>query len=131
WGVSFGLWRGATFLGSFLLMPELNIRLVSGDKLDKLQSRITGISSSISREVVDVMNEPGEYRILGCAVYNLYNVIKGSFHRFVNPKGAYVWDLIPGIMLALEHGLTVFIDGERYEGEFLDPTKKYKIDVRA
>ena len=31
-----------------------------------------------------------EYRVTGCAVYNLINVIRGSFCRFVNPKGAYV-----------------------------------------
>lgn len=131
WGVSFGLWKGTEHLGSFLLMPELNIRLVSGDELEKLQSRITGISSSMSQEVIEVMNEPGEYRIMGCAVYNLFNVIRGSFSRFVNPKGAYVWDLMPGIMLALEHGRTVFVNSERYTGQFLDPTVKYKIDVRS
>jgi len=129
WGVSFGLWKGTSFLGSFLLMPELGIRLVSGDQIELVKSRITGMSSSISKGIIDIMNQPGEYRMMGCAVYNLYNVIRGSFSRFVNPRGAYVWDLMPGMMLALEHGCKVWVEGELFESQFLDPTRKYRIDI--
>lgn len=129
WGVSFGLWKGNTFLGSFLLMPELNLKLITGDKVEPIQSRITGLSSSITDAVRHSMREPGEYRIMGCAVYNLYNVIRGSYCRFINPEGAYSWDLLPGIMLALEHGCRVNLDGEVYTGGFLNPNNRYKIDI--
>ncbi|MGN7385512.1 inositol monophosphatase family protein [Sporosarcina sp. SAFN-015] len=130
WGVSFGLWKGDSFLGSFLLLPELGVKLLSGDKVEPIQSRITGLSSSISDSVRNIMNEPGEYRIMGCAVYNLYNVIRGSYCRFINPEGAYAWDLLPGIMLALEQGCRVILDGEAYNGEFLDPKNKYIVDIQ-
>lgn len=131
WGVSFGLWKGNNFLGAFLLLPELDIRLVSGDDLTPINSRITGLSSSITQPVINTMNNPGQYRIIGCAVYNLYNVIRGSFNQFINPEGAYVWDLLPGIMLALEHGCKVIIDGEQYFGEkFLNPRVKYRVNIQ-
>ncbi len=129
WGVSFGIWKGKSFLGSFLLLPELGIRLISGDKVVPIKSRITGLSSSISKAVINFMNEPGEYRIIGCAAYNLYNVIHGNFSRFINPEGAYVWDILPGIMIALEQGCNVNIDGEPFYGEFLNPNLKYRVDI--
>jgi myo-inositol-1(or 4)-monophosphatase len=129
WGISFGIWMGNSFQGAFLLMPELGLKLMTGDKLEKISSRLTGVSSSISQSILDLIGEPGEYRITGCAVYNLYNVIRGSFQKFVNPKGAHVWDLLPGMMLALEHGCTVYVEGEPYSGQFLNPTKKYRIEV--
>lgn len=75
------------------------------------------------------MNKPGEYRIVGCAVYNLYNVIRGTYRRFVNPDGAYVWDILPGVMLALEHGCKVTINGRIYDEKFLDPRNKYCVDI--
>jgi len=131
WGVSFGIWHKESFLGSFILLPELDIRLVSGDKVQYIKnSRLTGISSSMAESLINVMREPGEYRIMGCAVFNLYNVITGVFKRFVNPKGAYVWDILPGLMLALEHGCSIYVDDQPYHGEMLDPTQKHRIDVR-
>ncbi|WFA07911.1 inositol monophosphatase family protein [Tissierella sp. Yu-01] len=129
WGVSFGLWRSDRYLGSFILLPELELKLISGDFVKPYQSRIIGLSSSVTKPVISKLNEPGEYRIMGCAVYNIYNVIHGSFYRFVNPEGAYVWDFLPGIMLALQNGCQVKVNGEIYNGEFLDPRRKYCIDI--
>lgn len=75
------------------------------------------------------MSNPGEYRIFGCAVYNIYNVIRGSFKRFINPKGAYVWDILPGTMLAFEQGCRVLVDDAPYNGTYLDPSRKYRITI--
>lgn len=131
WGVSFGIWHEGEHLGSFLLMPELGIRLMTGDLVNRVpRSRITGLSSSMSDAVLNQLSNPGEFRIMGCAVYNIYNVIRGAYKRFVNPKGAYVWDLLPGIMLALEHGCRVVVEGDEYRGKNLDPNKKYRIDIQ-
>lgn len=131
WGISFSLWKDNKHLGSFLLMPELNIRLLSGDELQYIEtSRITGVSSSMSDSILNHMKEPGQYRMIGCAVYNLYLVITGSFKQFVNPKGAYVWDILPGMMLALEHGCQVNVDGKEFRGEFLAPNQTYCIEVK-
>lgn len=130
WGVSFGIWKDAAHLGSLLLLPEMGLRLMTGDCVVPVKSRLTGLSSSMSAEVLAILQKPGEYRVFGCAVYNIYNVIHGYYRRFVNPKGAYVWDLLPGIMLALEQGCSVLIEGKPYRGEWLDPTRKYRIDIR-
>lgn len=130
WGVSLSLWRGQKHLGSMLMMPELGESLKTGDSLVKLHSRITGFSSSYNEKIAQGISESIEYRVTGCAVYNLYNVIRGSFARFVNPKGAYVWDLLPGLMLALEHNCEVLLNDEPYDGRLLDPTQKYRVDIQ-
>lgn len=110
-------------------MPELGLRLLTGDQVKPIRSRITGFSSSISDEILSRMSEPGEYRVTGCAVYNMYNVIHGSFTKFINPKGAYVWDILPGLMLALENGCSIIVEGEKFVGQFLDPRKRYRFEV--
>lgn len=130
WGVSLSLWQGPTHLGSMLLMPELGESLKTGDSLLKLRSRITGFSSSYNEKISQGLAQAIEYRVTGCAVYNLYNVIRGAFARFVNPKGAYVWDLLPGLMLALEHNCEVLLNDQPYDGRLLDPTQKYRVDIQ-
>lgn len=130
WGVSFSLWYGNKHLGSFIFLPEMNIKLMTGDSIETFRSRLTGISSSISEKVIDFLKVKGEYRITGCAVYNIYNVIKGSFARFINPKGAYVWDLLPGLMLALEQGCYIEVNDEVFNGELLNPSYTYRILIK-
>ena len=113
-----------------LLLPELDCVLKTGDKVEKFESRIAGISSSLTK--MEILNlEPGfEYRIIGCCVYNMYNVIIGAYNTFENPKGAKVWDIIPGLNLALENGLTVTVNNKKYNGELLEPTKKYCFTIK-
>jgi myo-inositol-1(or 4)-monophosphatase len=130
WGVSFGFWRDRAHLGSMLLLPELGERLMTGDRPPRRQSRIVGFSSSFHEAIVDTMREVRESRITGCAVYNLYNVACGVFARFINPKGAYAWDLLPGLMLALEQGCNVLVDGSPFDGKLLDPDRRYRVDIR-
>lgn len=130
WGVSFGLWSGGVHAGSLLLFPELGDRLMTGDRPPRLRSRITGFSSSFSEDIAAGMRMVPEARIIGCAAYNLYNVSRGAFARFSNPKGAYAWDLLPGLMLALEQGCDVRVDGEPFDGRFLDPSRRYRVDIQ-
>jgi len=130
WGVSASLWNGSTHAGSLLYAPELHERLANGDVVGTIPSRITGLSSSISTALVGELREGEEARILGCAVYNLMCVIKGSFRRFVNPVGAYSWDLLAGVQLAREHGLKVEVDQAPYGGEYLEPGRRYRLDIR-
>lgn len=129
WGVSFGLWRAGQHLGSMLLLPELGERMITGEPIQKVRSRITGFSSSFSEQILEQMRDEVESRIMGCAVYNLYNVVRGAYRRFSNPKGAYAWDLLPGLMLALEHGCDVKVDGEIFDGSLLEPGRKYRVDI--
>lgn len=130
WGVSFTLWHNSHHLGSLLFMPELNEHLMTGDSINPIPSRIHGFSSSMCQEILDGMSTSTESRLMGCAVYNLYNVIRGAFSRFTNPRGAYAWDLLPGLMLAREHNCLISVEGQRYEGEFLRPGKKYRVDIQ-
>jgi myo-inositol-1(or 4)-monophosphatase len=130
WGVSLSLWEGRTHRGSLLMLPELGDHLATGDPLVPLRSRITGFSSSFTPDIAAGLAGAGEGRITGCAVYNLYNVARGAFARFVNPKGAYAWDLTAGIMLAREHGCDILIDGDAYDGSFLEPDRRYRVDIR-
>lgn len=130
WGVSFTLWYGHDHLGSLLFLPELGEHLMTGDTLTPIHSRIRGFSSSMCDEILEGMRSTQESRLMGCAVYNLYNVIRGSFARFTNPRGAYSWDLLPGLMLAREHNCEIEVEGKPYHGEFLKPGKKYRVDIR-
>jgi len=130
WGVSFTLWHGGQHLGSMLLLPELGEHLMTGDTIKSVRSRIHGFSSSMTEEIAIGMKATQESRMMGCAVYNLFNVIRGAFSRFSNPKGAYAWDLLPGLMLAMEHNCDIQVEGTTYNGEFLEPGKKYRVDIQ-
>jgi len=130
WGVAICVYEKGVHQESMLLLPELDCVLKTGDKVEKFESRIAGISSSLTK--MEILNlEPGfEYRIIGCCVYNMYNVIIGAYNTFENPKGAKVWDIIPGLNLALENGLTVTVNNKKYNGELLEPTKKYCFTIK-
>ena len=130
WGVSFTLWHGTTHLGSLLYLPELGEHLMTGDTLRPIRSRICGFSSSMCDEILRGIAETRESRLMGCAVYNMYNVVRGAFARFTNPRGAHAWDLLPGLMLAHEHGCDIKVEGEQYHGEFLEPGRKYRVDIQ-
>ncbi|MEM8939347.1 MAG: inositol monophosphatase family protein [Bacteroidota bacterium] len=129
WGISISCFKGGVHQASMLACPELDIWLKSGDKIKKHFSRIRGLSSSMSIEEIMQATQGYEYRILGCCVYNMVNVIRGSFLSFENPKGANSWDILAGLNLALEHNLNVTVDGRSYHGEYLHPTKKYKFKM--
>lgn len=130
WGVSLTIWHDSIHLGSLLYMPELREHLMTGDKLTPIRSRIRGFSSSMCDEILEGMASTQESRLMGCAVYNLYNVVRGAYARFTNPRGAYSWDLLPGLMLAREHGCEIEVEGKSYNGELLQPGKKYRVDIR-
>lgn len=130
WGTSLSIWNGGKHAGSLLLMPELGERMTTGNIPRVPRSRIVGFSSSFNPEIGQGLAENAEGRIMGCAVYNLFNVIRGSFARFVNPKGAYSWDLLAGVALAHEAGCEVLIEGKAYAGEFLEPNRRHRVDIR-
>lgn len=130
WGVSLGLWEDGRHLGSLLMAPELGESLISGEQIEYFDSRITGFSSSFHPLIASGIEAAGEYRVTGSATCNLLNVIRGSFSAFVNPKGAYIWDLLPGASLALDHPCDVFINEERFDGRLLSNDKRYRIEIR-
>lgn len=129
WGIAICIYHQNKHHQSMLFLPELKQWLVTGDSFKSHESRISGISSSLTKEDLQKLPDGFEYRIIGCCVYNMFNVIRGSYFSFENPKGAKVWDILPGLNLALEQGLNVTVEGEKYCGEFLSPNKKYRFKV--
>lgn len=130
WGTSLSIWHRGEHAGSMLMMPELGECMTSGDIPMVPRSRIVGFSSSYNEAIGRGLAECTEGRIMGCAVYNLFNVIRGAYSRFVNPKGAYSWDLLAGVSLAREAGCDVYVNEQVYDGSFLEPDGRYRVDIR-
>lgn len=130
WGVSLSIWRAGQHTGSALIIPEMGDSLISGDPIKYQNSRIVGFSSTITDELVAGVSAAGEARIMGCAVYNLFNVVRGALARFSNPAGAKSWDILAGLMLAREHGCDIEVEGSQYDGFYLEPDRRYRFNVR-
>tara|TARA_B100001063_G_C16689368_1_gene516171 strand:+ start:287 stop:964 length:678 start_codon:yes stop_codon:yes gene_type:complete len=131
WGVAVCVYQNQKHVESMLAMPELNEFLITGDNFDSFESRIYGLSSSLLKEDLLKLTSGFEYRIIGCCVYNMLNVIKRRYNVFENPKGAWIWDIIPGLNLALENNLKVYVNKKIYNGELLDPNKKYCFKITS
>lgn len=131
WGVGVSIYKGGNHLQSMIALPELDICLCTGDKTERTQnSRICGLSSYMKAEDFAQLDSSMEYRIMGCCMYNMYNVIRGSYKQFSHLKGCYSWDILPGLNLALENGLPVIIDEDTpYKGEFLIPNIRHKFFI--
>ena len=128
WGVGISIYAGGVHSESMIMLPELGSQLHSGQQIDRFNSRVVGLSSSLVASDLHSHDFGGrEIRIIGCAMYNLLSAVTGAFYYFVNIKGVNCWDLLPGINLALEHGVPVYIDGEVYDGWLLTPDKKYTV----
>jgi myo-inositol-1(or 4)-monophosphatase len=130
WGISLSIWTDGRHLGSLLTLPELGESLISGQRVEYFDSRILGFSSSISGTMGERLSHVHEARIFGCAVFNLISVIRGRLKQFENPIGAKSWDILAGLQLALEHGCEVIVDDEQYHGQYLEPTSRYRFQIR-
>lgn len=130
WGVSLSIWREGRHEGSLLMLPELGEVMMTGSVPRVPRSRIVGFSSSYHPAIGSGLEANSEGRIMGCAVYNLFNVIRGSYARFVNPKGARSWDLLAGVALAREANCDILVNDKAYDGQFLEPDQRYRVDIR-
>lgn len=130
WGVGVCIYKGSEFEEALIALPELNHYILSSDlPTEKFDSRIYGISSSLTKEDLLAL-EPGfEYRIIGCCMYNMFNVVTGRYKMFQNPKGARCWDILPGLNIAHKLGLDVIVNNKKYNGEFLQPAEKYRFKI--
>tara|TARA_X000000950_G_C13809360_1_gene616949 strand:+ start:121 stop:819 length:699 start_codon:yes stop_codon:yes gene_type:complete len=130
WGVGISIFNKGEHYFSLIYMPEMNDFHYTGASIKKYNSRINGLSSSISlNELSRYQTNKNEIRIMGCSMYNIFNLIKGSFNSYENIKGVNCWDILPGINLALESGCRVFVDNIEYKGQLLFPLKKYKVKL--
>lgn len=130
WGVGVSIYRKGEHYQSMIALPELGVLLRSGDSIERIKgSRICGLSSYMKPQDFLQLDPKKEYRIMGCCMYNMYNVIKGSYAEFCHLKGCFSWDILPGLNLALENNLFVEVDGQEYKGQFLVPNVRYKFKV--
>ena len=131
WGIGVSIYKHMKHEFSMILLPELGECLRTGDEVDRINtSRICGLSSYMTPSDFDSLSKKFEYRIMGCCMYNMFNVIRGSYQQFQHLKGCYSWDILPGLNIALENGLNVEIEGKKYSGEFLYPNIKYRFVVK-
>ncbi|WP_394242608.1 inositol monophosphatase family protein [Vibrio astriarenae] len=131
WGVGISIYTDGVHQESCIYLPELDEVAITGQPLQRFESRIHGLSSSLTKKDLEQLPEGFEYRIIGCSMYNMLNAVKGSYARFENVKGVSCWDVLPGLNLALEHGVKAYVDGQPYQGQILFPTQKYKILLEA
>ncbi len=130
WGTGISIYKHGVHHQSMIALPELNICLCTGDNIDRVpRSRICGLSSYMTPSDFNGLGDDMEFRIMGCCMYNMFNVIHGSYKRFRHTKGCYSWDILPGLNLALEHGLTAIVENRPYHGEFLMPDIKYRFTI--
>jgi fructose-1,6-bisphosphatase/inositol monophosphatase family enzyme len=130
WGIGVCIYKGTQFHEALIALPELNQYLLSDSMIfEKFDSRIYGISSSLTKEELLNLESGFEYRIIGCCMYNMFNVITGRYKMFQNPKGARCWDILPGLNMANKLGLEVIVNNKKYNGEFLQPAEKYRFKI--
>lgn len=130
WGIGISIYKDMKHYKSMLFLPELQLCLKTGDKINKIEnSRICGLPSYMHEDNFKDLDNSYEYRITGCCMYNMYNVIYGHYKRFYHVTGCYSWDLLPGLNIALEQGLKVYINNNEYNGEYLMPNIKYKVNI--
>ena len=129
WGVGISVFKNNKHKESAILLPDMNLQIMSGDKIIKNQSRIVGMSTRHFKKGLQPCDKNFDYRALGCSMINMYYVLTGSFNHYVDPIGGFVWDILPGLNLALENKMDVYVDDKKYNGEFLSPEKRYKIKI--
>ena len=129
WGVGISIFKDKEHTESMIFLPDMNITLKSGDKVSKNKSRIIGMSSRYFKKGLKPCDNNFEYRALGCSMINMYYVITGSFKSYVDTNGGFIWDILPGLNLALENNCEVYVEGEKYNGQFLSPGKRYKLEI--
>ena len=129
WGTGISIYTNGIHMDSIMLFPELGISIDDSTQINKQRSRLVGLSSSLSADEIPAHLRSREIRILGCSMYNCYLAIKGSYNRFQNAKGVNTWDILPGLNNALKNGCNCFVDDNKYHGEFLPSSKKYKIII--
>jgi myo-inositol-1(or 4)-monophosphatase len=130
WGSGISIYTEGKHAYSEIVAPDLGLRVTSiMDFPDppQFKSRIVGYSSSSRGS--DLVNEAGEFRILGSAMVNFLFTIEGRFAGFKNSVGAECWDILPGLNIARKAGLEVEVNGEPYLGQPLFPGQKYKLSL--
>jgi len=141
WGTGLALFVNNQLSASSVIFPEIGMgyesRILNGlikEKLGKFRgplnfSRVEAYSSNSSwSEVASDFAE--EIRVFGCSLFNLILAATTSVTFKSSSKGVRLWDIAPAVLVALESGKIVKINGEDYFGEFLNPAKRFVVEIR-
>jgi hypothetical protein len=66
-------------------------------------------------------------RILGCALFNIAIASRSGWSFNSSGPGLKAWDFLPAVLPAMQSGQLVFVNNQRYEGEFLSPLELYSV----
>ena len=70
WGVGVSVYRDMKHYQSMILLPEFNVHLCTGEKVERMRnSRICGLSSYMTPSDFESLGKDFEYRIMGCCMY--------------------------------------------------------------
>lgn len=141
WAVGIAVFLNSELYAGTIYFPEIkkfdsskNVKLDSTIGYTKFSSslhttRLHGLSSNHGE--IKLQNlQTQEFRIYGSALFNLALTANGAIRYIPNPQGSWVWDIAPGLLLCMERGLEVNVNGAKYNGKFLDPTKRHFIKIR-
>lgn len=130
WGVIVSVYKRMEHFQSMIFLPEMRRCLITGDRFERpCGASLAGLSSIVPAEDYVALGKECEYRMTGSCAVNFYYMVTGSYRTLRHYRGAYSWDIMAGLNLALEHGLKAFVDGRPYGGEWLAPGKRYKYFV--
>lgn len=132
WGIGLSIYTDGKHEESCIFLPEINDYQITGMPFKRYSSRVVGLSSSLTvSDLKSLKWQTGvEFRIIGCAMYNLLMAARGAFQAFENVRGVNCWDILPGLNLASEAGCNVWVDDVAYQGQMLFPSKKFRVKIQ-
>ena len=142
WGTGLAIYVGNQLAASYVTFPEIGMgyssRVLNGLIFQNSRkfrgplttSRVEAYSSNSAwSEVGSDFAE--EIRVFGCSLFNLILAASTSVAFKSSNKGVRLWDIAPAVLIALESGKSVKVNGEEYFGEFLDPALRFVVEIRG
>ena len=141
WGTGLAIFVSNQLAASYVTFPEIGMgyssRVLNGLVFEKsrkfrgplTRSRIEAYSSNSAWSEV-VSNFTEEIRVFGCSLFNLILAATTSVTFKSSSKGVRLWDIAPAVLIALESGKSVKINGEEYFGEFLNPNLRFVVEIQ-
>ena len=141
WGVGVAVYLNSKLFSGIIFFPEIRkfdcsentgIRHLKGyQKMSKPRhiSRISGLSSNHGE--LTLKNTPdAEFRIFGSALFNLTLTANRAITYVPSPYGSWIWDIAPGLIMCLERGFTIYVNGQTFDGKILNPRERHFIEIR-
>jgi myo-inositol-1(or 4)-monophosphatase len=142
WATGLAFFENKKILASAIFFPEIkmlaktkNVSFKNEIKFTPFrtshqQSRIKAFSSNSDWEN-QVKDFGIENRIFGSSLFNLTLAANGVIEFKSSIKGVRFWDIAPALAIALEKNMEVFVNGELYVGQILDPDSRFVTTIKS